>query len=115
MLASLCRMCYLGDLKSIIIFVSEPMPVTQLSPSVTGQHITLSWKPNVNSTQDSYYIWYRPLLNVFPSQWKQVFTTHLQTSLKDMFAGERYELIVFAVSSLEMSIPKSAYAEVCKY
>lgn len=100
--------------KYIYIFFLEPNSVTELKASVSGQDVMLSWKPNINSTQDSFYIWYRPILNL-SSFWRQTFTRDLQTTLKGMFAGERYEFIVFAVSIGEMSLPRNVFAEVCKY
>jgi hypothetical protein len=35
-----------------------------------------------------------------------------QTTLRGMFAGERYEMIVFAVSMGEMGIPRNVFAEI---
>ncbi|XP_063405189.1 tyrosine-protein phosphatase 10D-like isoform X3 [Mytilus trossulus] len=105
-----------NDLKSYSSWVTmnkttKPNSVTELKASVSGQDAMLSWKPNINSTQDSFYIWYRPILNL-SSFWRQTFTRDLQTTLKGMFAGERYEFIVFAVSIGEMSLPRNVFAEV---
>ncbi|XP_076078559.1 tyrosine-protein phosphatase 10D-like isoform X4 [Mytilus galloprovincialis] len=105
-----------NDLKSYSSWITmnkttKPNSVTELKASVSGQDVMLSWKPNINSTQDSFYIWYRPILNL-SSFWRQTFTRDLQTTLKGMFAGERYEFIVFAVSIGEMSLPRNVFAEV---
>lgn len=97
------------------VSISEPQAITDLSAVVVGQDILLSWKPEVNSTQDSFYIWYRPLFNASPTQWKQTATSMYQTTLRGMFAGERYEMIVFAVSMGEMGIPRNVFAEIGKY
>ena len=92
-----------------------PHPVTDLSATVSAQDITLSWQPGVNSTQDRFYIWFRPMLNSFVSaQWKQAVAINNHITLKGMFAGERYELILFAVSITEMSMPRNVFAEVGK-
>ncbi|XP_052088192.1 tyrosine-protein phosphatase 10D-like isoform X3 [Mytilus californianus] len=105
-----------NDLKSYSSWITmnkttKPNSVTELKAAVSGQDVMLSWKPNINSTQDSFYIWYRPILNL-SSFWRQTFTRDFQTTLKGMFAGERYEFIVFAVSIGEMSLPRNVFAEV---
>ncbi|KAJ8314615.1 hypothetical protein KUTeg_006765 [Tegillarca granosa] len=93
---------------------TKPKPITNLSAVLVGRNVQLSWQPGNDSMQDHYYIWYRPTLVTFGSTWYQKATTSESYLLTDMFPGQQYEILIFAVSYGEMSSQKTTYVQIQK-
>ncbi|KAK3098725.1 hypothetical protein FSP39_022407 [Pinctada imbricata] len=82
-----------------------PLQVVDLKYQLMDFDVQLSWQPNTSSTQNSYFIWYRSTMPGFSGTWKQNSTKDLTFTLKDLFPGLQYEMVVFAVSYEESSLP----------
>ncbi|XP_048769835.1 tyrosine-protein phosphatase 10D-like isoform X2 [Ostrea edulis] len=84
---------------------TKPDKVMNLTYTASQDDIVLTWLPENDSLQDSYFVWYRARLHSTYSQWKKNVSNDTQIKLSSLFPGLLYEMVVFAVSHSEMSPP----------
>lgn len=103
------------NVTNCLCFCPEPFPVMNVTVTENDQIVTITWKAAAASRQESFLIRYRPTLRDSSSSWLEQTAVTQASQFSQAFPGEKYEIIVLAISNGQKSDPSNATVVIGKW